>query len=180
MATQRFTRINNEHTSLDVPPVPRRSLAGEPPSSNGDLSAPSTVPNARKRHRIHRRRHNPSVSRMTPTEDGSQAKRTRKDADKPAKGARKAESFPAARSQSTASTRSNRFVNAGTGSRASARPEGNDSQFEVNTIERIEVSNLSGTGGTGGAGGSGGLIGGTGGNGAGTVISVNFVLNFPR
>ncbi|KAJ6466447.1 hypothetical protein C8R45DRAFT_489244 [Mycena sanguinolenta] len=118
------TRSDHEQPSY-VPPVPRRSLAGEPganrrynhPSSNEDLSAPPAVLNARKRHR-NRRRDNPasqgSVSDMNPTEEGTERTQRNADTDRPAKRARKGASSdddPASRNQLTGSTRFKRGKN---------------------------------------------------------------------
>ncbi|KAF7357496.1 hypothetical protein MSAN_01345900 [Mycena sanguinolenta] len=191
VSSKRLTRIDDEQ-SLCGPTVPRPSLvtgtneAARRSYSHPDLSAPSTAPKTRKRHRNHRR-YNPA-SQTSVADTGNTSKsvndsnRTQNvDSDRSAKRARKGASQKdgsAVSNHSTANTQFNRSANAATGYRTSARPGGNSSQVDVN--QRMKISNLSGTGGTGGAGGSGGLIGGPGGNGAGTVISMNFVFNFPR
>ncbi|KAJ6466398.1 hypothetical protein C8R45DRAFT_488347 [Mycena sanguinolenta] len=149
------------------------------PSSNEDPSAPSSVANARKRHRNRRRNNASSQTSVADTgrtsEVGSRTQTNVED-NRPTKRARKAALSPdhgrAARNQATAGARFNRrqsSSNAATGS------GGSGSQPEVNGLERIEFSE---TGGSGGAGGFGSLIGGTGGNGQGTVL--NLVFNFPR
>ncbi|KAF7346031.1 hypothetical protein MSAN_01829100 [Mycena sanguinolenta] len=208
-ASQTLTRTDHEQASLHVPSTPSGSLAGGPganrrrrynhPSSNEDLSTPSSVPNARKRHR-NRPRHNASSqvsvagTGNTEAEDANQRDRTQMNVDndraRPAKRARKGASTltlddrTAVRNQSTANTRFNRRQNpghaaAGLRREASTRFAGSGgSQVGVNATRHMESPHPFVSGGMGGAGGSGGLIGGPGENGAGTVV--NFVFNFPR
>ncbi|KAF7346021.1 hypothetical protein MSAN_01828000 [Mycena sanguinolenta] len=188
-ASLALSRRDHEQPSLNVPPAPRQTLAREHgvgrynyPSSNEAFSAPSTVPNARKRHR-NGRRNNPapqtSVLDTNPANDGNEARRTQKnvDSERPVKRPRRGASQkdgPAVRNQPTAHTQVYRSANAASGSRASARSGGNSSRVDANANQRLESPYISVTGGIGGAGGPGGImgLGGSGGNATGPVIKV--------
>ncbi|KAF7346022.1 hypothetical protein MSAN_01828100 [Mycena sanguinolenta] len=95
-ASQTLTRTDHEQASLDGPSTPHGSLAGGPganrrynhPSSNEDLSTPSSVSNPRrgKRHRT-RRRNNPASQTSvastgnTEAQDADQRNRTQVNVD---------------------------------------------------------------------------------------------------
>ncbi|KAF7346019.1 hypothetical protein MSAN_01827800 [Mycena sanguinolenta] len=210
-APPKWLACTDHESSLRVPPVPCRSgslvtrIKGADrrsnPSSDEVLSAPSTVPNARKRHR-NRRCNHPSEPHTQNTSFPDRIHRkhaqTNGDSETPAKRVRKAVALPiggpGVRNQSTPNTRFKRrktstsaatgeqdihdyfiFLSSGKGFGDSAHPGAHDPQLKVNANERMELPYVAVTGGFGGAGGPGDRRSGNGGNGMGPVFNVNSI-----